>query len=162
MQPGALTLTPGKAAQFVGSDGRLEVDVPATAVSATDLSQAGGALTLQITQIAPASGGNAGGWGLISFGTYLLQLVDAQGQPVPHGFRVPITLKWHYQPQESALDLAHAFAVFNAARCLWRPGPLHGGPECGGIDHEPDDQCPPRARRVQATRRLDVQQRRGQ
>ncbi|MGH2487266.1 MAG: hypothetical protein ACRDHE_14760, partial [Ktedonobacterales bacterium] len=33
MQPGMLVLTPGKTAQFLGSDGRLEVDIPATALT---------------------------------------------------------------------------------------------------------------------------------
>ncbi len=114
MQPGSLVLTPGKATQFLGSDGRLEVDVPAPAITASDAAQAGGRLTLLITQIAPASGSSAGGGGLISFGTYLLQLVDAQDRRVSHGFRVPITLKFHYGSQESALNLSHAFVVLNA------------------------------------------------
>jgi RHS repeat-associated protein len=113
MQPGSLSLSPGKAAQFLGSDGRLEVDVPAAAVTAADVSQAGGGLTLLITQIAPASGSSAGGSGLISFGTYLLQLVNPQGKRVLHGLHLPITLKWHYGSQESAFDLAHAFVVLN-------------------------------------------------
>ncbi len=106
MQPGTLDLTPGQATHFLSSDGRLEVDVPATAITATDVSQGGGKLTLQITQIAPASGSSAGGSGLISFGTYLLQLVDVHGKRVPHGFRAPLTLKLHYSGPESALDLA--------------------------------------------------------
>jgi len=88
MQPGTLALRPGVDTQFLGSDGRLEVDVPGAAVSAADLTQAGGALTLQITQIAPGAGSSAGGSGLISFGTYLLQLLDSQRRRVPHGIRV--------------------------------------------------------------------------
>jgi RHS repeat-associated protein len=114
MLPGTLDLTPGQAIHFLSSDGRLEVDVPASATTASDLSQAGGKLTVQITQIAPASGSSAGGSGIISFGTYLLQLIDAHGKRVPHGFRAPLTLKLHYTGQESALDLAHAFVILNA------------------------------------------------
>ncbi|HLW03568.1 MAG TPA: VCBS repeat-containing protein [Ktedonobacterales bacterium] len=113
MKPGFLALTPGKAAQFLGSDGRLEVDVPATAITPGDQTWAGGTLTLRITQIAPASGATSGGSGLISFGTYLLQLVDVHGQRVPHGLRATLTVKYHYAPTEAALNLGHAFVVFN-------------------------------------------------
>jgi RHS repeat-associated protein len=114
MQPGLLALQPGKAVHFLGSDGRLEVNVPAGATTAADLSQAGGQLNLKITQIAPASGSNAGGSGHISFGTYLVQVVDGSGKLVPHGLRQPVTLTFHYGPG-SATDVAHAFAVFNSA-----------------------------------------------
>src|SRR5579885_1615833 len=114
MQPGTLRLHAGATAQFLSSDGQLEVDVPSSAATSSDESQAGGNLSLQITQIAPASGSSAGGSGLISFGTYLLQLVDVHGQRVPHGLRAPITVKYHYTDAETALNLEHAFAVLNA------------------------------------------------
>jgi hypothetical protein len=115
MQPGSLTLTPGQSALFIGSDGRLEVDVPASAVTSGDQRQAGGTLHLLITQIAPASGSTAGGSGLISFGTYLLQLVDVHGQRVAHGFHAPLTVKYHYTTAEIAFNLDHMFVVFNGA-----------------------------------------------
>lgn len=114
MQPGSLALQPGKAAHFLGSDGWLEVNVPADAITAADVSQASGQLNLKITQIAPASGSNAGGSGHVSFGTYLVQVVDKNGKLAPHGLRQPVTLTFHYGPG-SASDVAHAFVVFNSA-----------------------------------------------
>lgn len=115
MQPGTIALHPSQPAHFVGSDGQLEVTVPAGAVSEADLAQAGGALNLQITQIAPASGSNAGGSGHVTFGTYLLQVVNASGARVGLGLRQPVTLALHYGDKGSAVDVAHAIAVFNAA-----------------------------------------------
>ena len=91
----------------------MRIDGSPAAVTASDESQAGGPLSLQITQIAPASGSSAGGSGLISFGTYLLQLVDVHGKRVPHGLRAPLTLKYHYDAAESGLNLGHAFIVLN-------------------------------------------------
>jgi RHS repeat-associated protein len=115
MQPGALSLHIGQAAHFIGSDGILQVDVPAGAVTSSDLAQAqGGALTLQITQVLPASGSNAGGSGHVSFGTYLLQLVDGAGHPLGHGLHQPVTLTLHYGKHGSAVDVAHAVVVFNS------------------------------------------------
>ncbi len=115
MRPGSLLLQAGKAAHFVGSDGRLQVDVPAGAVTASDLVQTpGSALHLAISQIAPASGSSAGGSGHVSFGTYLLQLVDGAGKPVAHGLRQPIKLTLHYGANGSAIDVAHAFVTLNS------------------------------------------------
>jgi hypothetical protein len=113
MAPGTLVLHNGQAATFLGSDGHLEVDVPASALTASDLTQAGGSESLQITQIAPASGSSAGGWGVVSFGTYLLQVVDAQGRAAPRGLRAPVTLTYHYGARERAFDLPHTFVVLN-------------------------------------------------
>ncbi len=113
MQPGRLALSADHATTFKGSDGRLEIDVPAGAVTGDDLAAAGGYISLRISQIAPASGSSAGGSGIVSFGTYLVQAVDAQGVLLPHGLRQPATLKLHYATRESALDLSHAVAVFN-------------------------------------------------
>lgn len=116
MHPGALALAPGHAKTFTGSDGKLELDVPSNAVTSADLAAAGGRLSLEISQIAPASGSSAGGSGLASFGTYLIQLVDAHGALVnAHGLRQPITLKYHYSKAESAFDLTHVFVVTNGS-----------------------------------------------
>ncbi len=82
MTAATVTLQAGQAATFLGSDGKLEVDVPANAVSAADIASSGGSLNLKITQIAPASGSSAGGSGRISFGAYLLQVVDGKGNRV--------------------------------------------------------------------------------
>jgi RHS repeat-associated protein len=113
MQPGNLPLTPGQAAQFLGSDGRLEVDVPTNAVTAADLSEAGGSLSLLITQIAPASGSSAGGSGQISLGTYLIQLINLHDQRLTHGLHAPLTLLYHYGAAEGAFDLVHLVVVLN-------------------------------------------------
>ncbi len=139
MLPGSLDLTPGQATHFLSSDGRLEVDVPASAITASDLSQGGGKLTVLITQIAPASGSSAGGSGLISFGTYLIQLIDVHGKRVAHGLRAPLTLKLHYTGQESALDLAHAFVVLNGplpAGIQVAPSTVANAPDLGSLRTE--------------------------
>jgi hypothetical protein len=114
MAPGALRLPAGQAATFVGSDGHLEVDVPAGAVTAADLAQAGGGLTLLVSQIAPASGSSAGGSGHLSLGSYLLQLVDAQGRRVNHGLHAALTLLWHASAAEALGDLIQPVVVFNS------------------------------------------------
>jgi len=123
MAPGSLTLKPGAAATFTGSDGMLEVSVPANAVTATDVAAAGGGLSLRITQIAPSSGSNAGGSGLISFGTYLVQVVDAHGVLARQGLRAPATVRFHpaVAKGRSALDLSQAFVVLNGSRHAGNP-----------------------------------------
>jgi len=118
MKPGKLALSPTAPAQFLGSDGLLEVDVPAGAVTAADVAAAGGALSLQISQIAPASGSIAGGSGLITFGMYLVQVVDAHGYLSAHGLRQPATFKLHIAEKSkphSALDLVHTFVIQNGS-----------------------------------------------
>ncbi|MGE5334390.1 MAG: hypothetical protein ACM3N4_06795, partial [Nitrososphaerota archaeon] len=105
----------GKAAHFVSSDGQFEVAVPSGAVSAADLAAAGGKLNLQISQIAPAGGSSAGGSGLVSFGTYLLQVTTATGVLAQQGLREPITVIQHYKHGGSAFDLTHAVVVINGA-----------------------------------------------
>ena len=122
MHPALIPLTSATEAKtFLSSDKRLEVDVPAGAVSASDLSATAstGGLQLQVTQVAPASGSNAGGSGLVSFGTYLIQLVNGQGVLQTHGLRKPVTLKLHYAADgnkgSSGLDLQHSFVVFNGS-----------------------------------------------
>jgi hypothetical protein len=118
MQPGTLALSPTAAAQFLGSDGLLEVDVPSGAVTADDVAAPGGAHSLRISQIAPASGSIAGGSGLISFGMYLVQVVDARGYLSTHGLRQPATFKLHVAENSkpnSALDLVHAFVTQNGS-----------------------------------------------
>ena len=115
MPQGLLPLAPDAAATFLGQDKRFEVDAPAGAITAADQAAAGGALQLAIRQVAPASGSSAGGSGLVSFGGYLVQVVDGNGVLVNQGLRKPITLKMHLPTAASALDLGHAFAVFNSS-----------------------------------------------
>ncbi|HEX8919814.1 MAG TPA: PA14 domain-containing protein, partial [Chloroflexota bacterium] len=101
---------------FLSTDGRFEADVPAGAVTAQDLAGAAGHQEkLRVTQFAPASGGTAGGSGLISFGSYLVELVDGNGKRVGHGFHKPVDIHLHYAPQETVFNLDHAFVVFNGA-----------------------------------------------
>jgi hypothetical protein len=116
MQDKDVDLQAGKATTFLGSDGRLELDIAANAITATDVQQAGGMLRLHITQIAPASGSNAGGSGHFSLGTYLIQLVDAHGKLVNHGLRQPVMAKYHFSQNEKYLNLEHAYAILNGAR----------------------------------------------
>ncbi|HEU5383590.1 MAG TPA: RHS repeat-associated core domain-containing protein [Ktedonobacteraceae bacterium] len=115
MQPGSVALSATKATRFVGSDGRLELLIPVGAVTTQDLSDAGGTITLKVTQIAPASGSNAGGSGHLSLGTYLLQLVDAKGVLLSHGLRKALTARFHLHANERGLGLSHAYVVFNGA-----------------------------------------------
>lgn len=116
MQPATLDLKVGQAVQALGSDGHLEVRIPASAITAADLAQAGGKLSLRLSQIAPGSGSNAGGSGHLSFGTYLLQLVDAKGTVLSHGLRTPITALYHFNTKEGMLNLGHAYVVLNGTR----------------------------------------------
>jgi len=96
MATGTLALHPDQPGTFLGSDGRLEVDVPAGAVTTEEVGAAGGALQLRIAQVNPASGSSNGG--VISFGTYLIQVVDKHGVLVGHGLHPPVTVKLHTLP----------------------------------------------------------------
>lgn len=116
MKPGAVALSATAATQFTGSDGLLEVQAPAGVITADDLTAAGGKITLQITQTAPGGGSIAGGSGLISFGSYLVQVVDSKGLLVKHGLRKPITMKLHLgSKKQSAFDLTQSFVVLNGS-----------------------------------------------
>jgi RHS repeat-associated protein len=78
MTPVALRLIPTSSAHVLGSDKRLEVTVPAGAVTPSLLSKAGGIIYLHVVQTAGASGGTNSG--RVSLGTYEFSLVDAHGQ----------------------------------------------------------------------------------
>lgn len=109
---GSAALDPVQGARFVTSDGKFEVDVPAGAITAADVSAAGGKLSLQVSQIAPPSGSNAGGSRIVSFGTFLLQVVDAHGVLAKQGLRKPVTVQLDYG-KAAGVDLLHAFVVIN-------------------------------------------------
>ncbi len=113
MKRGTLPLMAGQAATFTGSDAQLEIDVPADAVTADDVAHANGGLALSISQIAPASGSNAGGSGRVSLGSYVIQVADGHGTLAKQGLRKPVTFKFHYGKGESALDLGHVVAIAN-------------------------------------------------
>ncbi len=115
MAPASFSINPVTPSHFLGSDGRLEIDVPSSALNAADVTADGGSTSLLVTQILPMSGSNAGGSGHFSFGTYMIQVLDANGNVAKHGLRSPVTLKFHYGSQDSALDLAHSYVVLNGA-----------------------------------------------
>ncbi len=88
---------------FSSSDGRLSLSLPRAAVDLTHATIDGntapvGTLTLQISQIS----GNSSAESSI-LGTYRLLVVDSQGHEV-HGLalRSPMTISYHYTPQELA------------------------------------------------------------
>ena len=113
MKASSLTLQPASATSFLGSDGHFSLQIPVGAITAQDLKDAGGSISLHVTQIAPASGSNAGGSGEFSLGTYLVQLVNAQGTLIDHGLRQPVTARYHLQKGEQSLYLDHAYVVLN-------------------------------------------------
>src|SRR5262245_34642377 len=138
MQPARMPLDSVQGAHFVGSDGVLEFDVPAGAVSAADVSAAGGSMSLLVRQVLPASGGNAGGSGHYSFGTYLVQLLDASGKLAKQGLRKSVTFKLHHDKRAQALDLRHTQVLINPSLPTWfDPNPptelpALGSPSSGG------------------------------
>lgn len=115
MKAGAVDLQITQSTRFLGSDGRLELLIPAGAITTQDLAAAGGTITARVMQVAPASGSPAGGSGEISLGTYLVQLVDAHGVLLPHGLRKPLTARYHLQAHELGLGLDHAYVLLNSA-----------------------------------------------
>src|SRR5260221_4960514 len=101
MSPATLTLSP-QAQQFVSNDGRLEVDMPAGALTSTQVQAAGGTITLKLTQILPGSGGIRSEH--LFFGTYQVQLLDASGAPVAHlALAHPLVLRYHLLPSQETL-----------------------------------------------------------
>jgi hypothetical protein len=68
--PAAVALEPARPVRLASGDAAMQVDVPAGAVTASDVRAAGGAMSLLVRQIAPASGGSGGGSGVVSFGTW--------------------------------------------------------------------------------------------
>jgi RHS repeat-associated protein len=113
--PVSFPLNAGSPSHFLSGDGLLEIDVPAGAVSAADVAADGGTTSLSVQQVSPMSGSNAGGSGLFSFGTYLLRVLDANGNVTTHGLRQPITLTVHYGGRVDALDLTNSYLVLNRA-----------------------------------------------
>jgi RHS repeat-associated protein len=112
-----VSLDPSKPGHLTSADSALDLDVPAGAVSAGDVAAAGGAMSLLVRQVAPAAGGSAGGSGHFTFGTYLVQALDAGGRLARQGLRQPLGVTLHYAGRAGALDVSHAVAVIN------RPAP---------------------------------------
>lgn len=116
MQPVTIPLTTA-ATHFVSSDKLLTLDIPANAVTSSDMSAAAGhTLSLRVTQTAPGGGSTAGGSGLISFGSYLLQVVDGSGALVTQGLRAPVNASFRPSTKaNSALPLSQALVVVNGS-----------------------------------------------
>lgn len=119
MQPGRIQVDPVNGAHFVGSDGVFEFEVPAGAVTAADVTAAGGSMSLLVRQVLPASGGSAGGWGHYSFGTFLVQLLDASGKPAKQGLRKQLNIKLHQDKRAQALDMRHTQVLINPTLPSW-------------------------------------------
>lgn len=115
MQPATIGLNPSGPSHFDSKDGRLTIDVPAGALSSAQVTSDGGAASLRVREILPPSGSNAGGSGHYSFGTYLIQVVDASGHLASHGLAQPATLALHYGTADSALSVGSAYAVVNGS-----------------------------------------------
>lgn len=115
MQPATIGLSASAPSHFDSNDGRFTVDLPAGAVSPAQIGADGGKTSLLVRQILPASGSNAGASGHYSFGTYLIQVVDATGHLASHGLLQPATLTLHYGTVDTALNVANAFAVINGS-----------------------------------------------
>lgn len=95
----ALTTTTQR---FVGSDGQLEVDIPAGSLNAVQLAQHSGGIFLYITQVKPGAGGLRSDH--IFFGTYEFQFFDANGKALNSvSLLHPLTVFFHLQKDQQEL-----------------------------------------------------------
>jgi RHS repeat-associated protein len=115
MAPESFQLSATTPTRFLSKDGRLEIDVPVGAVTASDIAGDGGSSSLTVSQTMPGSGSNAGGSGHFTYGTYELQTLDAKGQPSKHGLRAAVTLKLHFGSQGVGLDPSNSFVILDGA-----------------------------------------------
>lgn len=118
-QPVKFDLTSLAGGDFTSSDGLLEVSIPAGAVTGADVTSGGGKLGVVLRQVLPSSGSNAGGSGHYSFGSWLVQVVDASGHTAKQGLRAPVQLTLHYGQRASAVDVAHTIEVTNGTLPSW-------------------------------------------
>jgi RHS repeat-associated protein len=140
MKPLHIPITPGQSMHGTSNDGVLDVTIPADAFTGSNVAPAPGAgqghsaglalvaptaTQVVVTQIAPASGSSSSG-GVISLGTYLLQLQDAQGKEVlsPLGLQKPVTLGYHWAGHHPAVSPDHLVATVNMGAL---PNPLRSG-----------------------------------
>ena len=112
-QPAVVALDPALPTHLATSDSKLELDLPAGSVTATDVAAAGGKMSVLVRQVMPASGGTAGGSGHFTFGTFLVQVLDANGALAKQGLRQPLTYRLHYDKVGAAVDVGHTVAVLN-------------------------------------------------
>ena len=118
MVPAAFAISPNAASHFVSNDKVLTIDVPAGSISDADKAADGGKTSLLVRQVNPASGSSAGGSGHVSFGTFLVQVVDASGHLSGHGLHLPLKFTLTYG-KGTAVDLAHAYSVINGPIPSW-------------------------------------------
>ena len=118
MVPTAFAITPSGTSHFVSNDKVLTIDVPAGAVTQAENAVDGGKTSLLVRQIQPASGSSAGGSGHVSFGTFLVQVIDVHGHLAQHGLHQPLKFTLHYG-KGTAVDLAHAYSIVNAPLPSW-------------------------------------------
>jgi hypothetical protein len=147
--PMIVPLDPARPGRFSSKNGGLEVDVPAAAARPADVSAAGGSMRLLVRQVLPASGGSTGRY---SFGTFLVQVLDAHGH-LARGLRRPLTFRLHYGRRASALNLARTQAIINGGLPPWvNPDPA----AVPGVVAGPGTSAaPPGARPACACRRAD-------
>jgi RHS repeat-associated protein len=121
MQPAEILLTPAGGG-LLGSDGVLEIDVPAGVVTSSDIAAAGGGLSLLARQVLPPSGGSAGGSGHFTFGTYLVQVLDSRRQLWSGSLHAALGMQIHAGGGASALDLTHTIVSLNQSLPPWFDG----------------------------------------
>lgn len=134
LSPGAKPIYKGIAANALSSDGQVEVSVPATALTPSDITSAGGDVRLVIDQIDGPSGSvnNASGSGLLSFGTYEFQLQNAAGHEIALGTGVhqPFTFTLHWLSKSAPIPfgLEPVFFTLNGTHRVDLPhAMLHPG-----------------------------------
>jgi hypothetical protein len=97
--PGATPVYHPIPAHAFSSDNQLEVSVPANALTAADITAAGGAVRLVVDQIDGLSGSinDASGSGKIAFGSYEFQLQNAAGHEITlsAGAHQPLIFTYH-------------------------------------------------------------------
>jgi RHS repeat-associated protein len=116
--PTAFAITPSGTSHFVSNDKTLTIDVPVGTVTQAEAAADGGKTSLLVRQIQPGSGSSAGGSGHVSFGGFLVQIIDAHGHLAKHGLHQALKFTLHYG-KGTAVDLSHAYTVLNAPLPAW-------------------------------------------
>jgi RHS repeat-associated protein len=109
--PADLALDPTRGSHLLTSDGRLDVTVPAGAVTRAQIGQAGGPVRLHVNEVAGPSGGTNSGQ--VTLGTYKFELLGPHGA-VAGGLDKPVTVALHYAPWRGAgFNLADTLLILN-------------------------------------------------
>ncbi len=83
----------------VTGDQRFSITIPAGALTSQELTQVGGPAYFQITRLSGPMGGGASG--LVSLGTYRLEVLGPHGLIPGLAFQQPVTFQLRYTPQEA-------------------------------------------------------------